>query len=186
MTRRRKILLVSACGLIAVVALCFFSLRDKEPAYNGRTLSEWLDPIVFGITDPDATVTDADFHETRIAVNAIGTNAALRLLKWAAANDTPVIGFVSRHPKVPGANRLIKLAERNKNRGWIGLEILDRKGLPYLRTQLDSPDPGIRVAASRLIDFISRPPIAPNGGSAYQTPPWRDQSPPSRYQLPIK
>ena len=43
MTRRRKILFTSACGVIAVVAVCFFCLREQEPSYKGRTLSEWLE-----------------------------------------------------------------------------------------------------------------------------------------------
>ena len=43
MKRRWKIFLVAAGSLVAVWAICFFGFREKEPSYNGRTLSEWLD-----------------------------------------------------------------------------------------------------------------------------------------------
>ncbi len=82
MTRRRKILLLSACGLIAVVALCFFSLREKEPSYNGRTLSEWLRDYHAKATSLVPDGEEIPDEESAAAVSAIGTNAIPILVKW--------------------------------------------------------------------------------------------------------
>lgn len=85
MTRRRKILLCVICGLIAVVAVCFFGLREQEPSYNGRTLSEWLERHMNFGTD-----SCADFvrQEAETAIRHIGTNAIPSLLKWNNATDS--------------------------------------------------------------------------------------------------
>ncbi len=74
--RRSKILLLGACILIALIAVCFFCLRDNEPSYNGRTLSAWL--RVYG----DASVQSEQKENSRQSVIAIGTNAIPALLKW--------------------------------------------------------------------------------------------------------
>ncbi len=78
--RRWKIVLFGLCGVIAVVAVCFFCLRDNEPSYNGRTLSEWL---VIGSppTEPGKRV------EAQKAVLAMGTNAVPTLLEWCSERN---------------------------------------------------------------------------------------------------
>ncbi|MDB6058214.1 MAG: domain containing protein [Verrucomicrobiales bacterium] len=152
MTRTRKILLLSACGLIAVVAVCFFCLREKEPSYHGRKLSEWLDRTV--LISTNIAYSSYDVNEAIDAIGAIGTNAAPLFVKWLVAKDSAPIRFLSRHRTIPGADRLVELAERDSRRGWICLSVLGTKALPYLRTQVDSADPNIRANASRVIDFI--------------------------------
>lgn len=41
MSRRRKLFVAVACGLVACVAVALFT-RDNEPTYRGRKLSEWV------------------------------------------------------------------------------------------------------------------------------------------------
>lgn len=77
MRRRWRILLLSACGVVAVVAVCFFCLRDDEPSYNGRTLSEWL-RISSGYVSAQQRRTAQD------AVLQIGTNAIPSLMQWCS------------------------------------------------------------------------------------------------------
>jgi hypothetical protein len=97
--RRWKILLLGACGLVVVVAVCFYCLREKEPSYNGRTLSEWLDDAASGIS-----VTGQQGREKAIeAVGKIGTNAVPILLRW------------SQQSGPYGMKRLLQIAERIPN-----------------------------------------------------------------------
>ncbi len=75
---------------MAVVALCFFCLRDNEPSYNGRTLSEWLEQ--HGARYPFdrsgnavGQPMDAETEAADAAIRKIGTNAIPLLLKWGTA-----------------------------------------------------------------------------------------------------
>jgi hypothetical protein len=95
------------------------------------------------------------------AINAIGTNGAPLLLKWLVAKDTPMFRFLGRHRTIPAANHLIELAERDNGRGWLGLTALGTNALPYLRKQLESPDPYIRADAAQVIQFIKTVPRQP-------------------------
>src|SRR4051812_22032551 len=76
MKRRRKILFFAACGLTAIVAVCFFCLRQNEPSYNGRTLSEWC--AMYG----DERNSFEKRENARTAITSIGTNAIPWLLRW--------------------------------------------------------------------------------------------------------
>ncbi len=85
MKRRWRILLVVAgCGLVAAAALVL--LRDRQPEYKGRTLTEWLlDYSPQGFYPPRSYVPSrraADRREAAEAVRQIGTNALPWLVKW--------------------------------------------------------------------------------------------------------
>jgi hypothetical protein len=74
MKRRRRIVWMTlACGLVTLAAI--LALRDREPRYEGRSLSEWID-LAGGVdpTIPEPAVADAIRH--------IGTNALPWLVRW--------------------------------------------------------------------------------------------------------
>lgn len=88
--RRWKIFLLGASGLIVVVSVCFFCLREKEPSYNGRTLSDWLDaydPAMPGAVVPPANIQRQQQRVPAEAIAKIGTNALPFVLKWANGVD---------------------------------------------------------------------------------------------------
>jgi hypothetical protein len=144
MTRRRKILLFGLCGVIAVVAVCFFCLRDAEPSYDGRTLSEWL--VIYG--------SGADTTESEHAIVAIGPNAVPYLAKLLSAEDEPFVRFLDNHRKIPGALYLVKRARHQTEYGYWGFGIVGKNALPCLKTMLASTDPKIRGRASKAATFI--------------------------------
>ena len=80
--RRWKILLFGLCGLIALVAVCFFCFHENRPSYNGRSLSEWLDDIEY------IGGREGQREAGVAAIRAIGTNACPVLLKWSSAKDS--------------------------------------------------------------------------------------------------
>jgi len=98
MRRRGKILLLSACGLVAVVGVCWFCFREDEPSYNGRTLSEWLERYDPFLTYPQRRApiipplwgNKAVREEARIAVLNISTNAAPTVARWSQATDSVI------------------------------------------------------------------------------------------------
>jgi hypothetical protein len=84
--RRRWIIVVSvACALVAG-GMIWFSTREREPRYNGRTLSEWLKemwPVPsngYAARNPDQI--RARQIEAEEAVKHIGTNAMPCLVRW--------------------------------------------------------------------------------------------------------
>ncbi len=146
MTRRRKVLLLGLCGLIAVVGVCLLCLRDKEPSYNGRTLSEWLD-IAESYKPP------AQRAQARHAVRVIGTNAFPQLLKWATTHSI-VEDVLRKYPTIPGARKIVNSAERSRERADVGFGILWKEALPTVQMLLTNSDPELRNAATNAIHVI--------------------------------
>jgi HEAT repeat protein len=81
------VLLVALAGLTA-----WLGLRQREPVYQGKRLSVWLQGYEFGLDAP----------EIDAAVRKIGTNAIPCLLHMFRAKDNPallkLLAFANRHP----------------------------------------------------------------------------------------
>lgn len=151
MRRRWKILLLAACGLIAVVAVCFFCLRENEPSYNGRTLSEWLERA-------------PGDRAAILAVRQIGTNAVPLLLKWGTKENTPVFrtirNFAEKLPPSMGGTFISDRFYRASSEWYTvlairGFRVLGRDALPCLRAFSANPDPRLRDCASEMAEFIT-------------------------------
>jgi hypothetical protein len=67
-------LIFFACAALAF-ALFLVLTHEREPEYEGRRLSEWLEP------QPWIGV-DSDYYKSQAAIRSIGTNALPILLKW--------------------------------------------------------------------------------------------------------
>jgi len=78
MRRRRILLLLAGCALVAFVLILLWPC-EREPSYQGKSLSEWLFLYVAqnGQDTPQAA-------SATVAVQGIGTNALPFLLEWAA------------------------------------------------------------------------------------------------------
>jgi len=81
MQKRRKAMILLACGLIGVgLAWGLLAKREPEPSYQGRTLSEWyVQWVKTGEHDDDGGFT-ARRNEAAAAIRQIGTNALPILL----------------------------------------------------------------------------------------------------------
>lgn len=100
MRRRPKILLLVACALIAIVALCFVSLRNNEPSYNGRTLSQWLLPLTFS----RGPTNEPNYVEAAQAVQAMGQTTLPWLVSWSEYRQPQLTSWLS-DPSVPSIIR---------------------------------------------------------------------------------
>ena len=83
MTKRRTILIHLACGVLAVALYAILS-GPREPSYQGRSLSQWLE--VWSNTDK----ADPTNQMVREAMDAIGAKAIPSLLAWLSCEETPL------------------------------------------------------------------------------------------------
>ncbi len=84
------------CGVIAVGAVWFFCLRESEPSYNGRTLSEWLEQYD---TARLSSHNAAYEQEAMTALAAIGSNALPYLVRWNSGYGSRFEEILSRFVK---------------------------------------------------------------------------------------
>jgi hypothetical protein len=85
---RRILLVVAACGVLVVVAALMWP-REREPVYQGKKLSEWIQGEGAVMREYVPGVTERADAVRRDAVRHIGTNALPFLLKWIVAADVP-------------------------------------------------------------------------------------------------
>ena len=81
---RRVLLILLGCGAVALVAALVWP-REREPVYQGKKLSEWLEVYSFFSVHPFPT--DPERIRADDAVYAIGTNATPWLLKWVGHEE---------------------------------------------------------------------------------------------------
>jgi hypothetical protein len=74
--RRRVIIVLAVCVLVGIGAVSFWP-GEREPEYNGKKLSEWIE-ICWEIG-----LDDSQNLEAQKVVQTIGTNGLQSLLKWA-------------------------------------------------------------------------------------------------------
>ncbi|EEF57795.1 hypothetical protein [Pedosphaera parvula] len=91
-------LVLAALGVILSILL---STGEREPVYQGKTLTYWLSDFCV----PGRNPTREKLEQDKLAVRQIGTNAIPILLQWISAKDVPlkleIVDFIWRHPWVP-------------------------------------------------------------------------------------
>jgi hypothetical protein len=98
--RRRILLILAACAVVALVAAVFWP-KEREPVYQGKKLSEWL---AMYCVSTDSQVPDKEAEE---AILGIGTNALPVLVKW-----------IAREPPDWKKGLVDELEHLNKRRLW--------------------------------------------------------------------
>lgn len=71
-------------SVLATVGLTVWLTHEREPTYNGKTLSEWVEGYYKASWDPLTRRPTRQDHEAAEAIRAFGTNALPRLLEWTA------------------------------------------------------------------------------------------------------
>jgi hypothetical protein len=139
--RRRVIFVLAACVLVAIAVV---ALRpdQREPEYNGKTLSQWL------LYKPDASAASNALALQIEAIRQIGQPAVPWLLQWARYK-TPawkrnLIGFVPIPSLRPTFEHFIG-EERRFQRGqavWFAFRVLGPKAadaIPDLTRMINNP-----------------------------------------------
>lgn len=91
-SRKRKRLLIGIIAIVLATFACWFLLvRNTEPTYDGKSLSEWLEirgPNYFQL-HPKVTAPDTAAREDADrAIRFIGTNALPYLVRWVSYEPT--------------------------------------------------------------------------------------------------
>ena len=105
MSKLRKWVLLLACGILAAASVCAL-IRDREPSYEGRPLSEWLAELGWQdedeIWDANDRAREAKAQRAREVLGRIGPEAIPHLLRWVRYETPPPSLFrgllrVARH-----------------------------------------------------------------------------------------
>jgi hypothetical protein len=113
--RWRRVVLIAVGLIVVTIVAVLIWPGEKEPVYQGKKLSEWIDGVTkFSVDVPD-------IHEREGAVREIGTNALPFLVKWIAeTGDVPgqskMQDFVMRSNEKTGL-RLYDMRLRKWQRG---------------------------------------------------------------------
>src|SRR5258707_12233233 len=89
-------------GILAV--LLWQSRRTREPVFEGRTLSSWLERHVAN-SSADPPYNSPGWHKEEAALRHIGTNAIPTLLQMIRAKDPPRL--------------ILNLFEEARQKGWL-------------------------------------------------------------------
>lgn len=125
--RKRVIIVFLVCVLVGIGVIAFWP-EEREPQYNGKKLSEWL--------ELSRSVDRSDRSSAEDAVRKIGTNALPWLVKWLNY-DTPawknMLGNFWPFNRAP--RRVQKMIWARENRSWHasrGFGILRGRGSPAI------------------------------------------------------
>jgi HEAT repeat protein len=144
--RRKKTLL----GIIAIGALLLLALallKQTQPAYGGKSLSEWLQVYEYR--------PDLDHLKAAEAIRGIGTNGIPLLLRWLSGMPTSwkfdmlMFSFRTPEPIRSWLRKPEENAEETRRKAVIGFEVLGTNALPYLLSTLtnQSNPPKVRAQA---------------------------------------
>src|ERR1044071_4458241 len=93
---------ITALVLATLGALLWIRLSpgEREPVYQGKTLTRWLSDFW-----PGRNPTPEKVEQDKLAVHQIGTNAIPILLQWISARDGPLkqkmVRWIADHRWVP-------------------------------------------------------------------------------------
>ncbi len=160
---RRVVLLIALAVVFAAILWALLQRRNHEPAYQGRTLSQWLTAAI----DYRYSARDSDREKAVQATNAvhhIGTNALPWLLKWLDCEIPKWRGnLLERVPRQAYLHpRLARpLLGPEGTRLWLGItgfEILREEAAPALpalitlagKWESDDRSDGVLIALAHL------------------------------------
>lgn len=209
-SKRRKWVIAAAIVALAITVVTLLT-RDREPSYQGKSLSEWC-PIYIQGADPDGP---PDTTEAEAAIRHMGTNALPYLVKWLADDRQPVSQrmklWLARYLPlrfIPGGGGLVYLTEyRSGDKvqfAAFAFQILDeqaRHAVPDLARLLNTEpagslaanhaayalalrafgDKGIAVLTDHLSNTNAR--NRPLAANALRTPYWHHAPDPSVIKL---
>ncbi|HLH52519.1 MAG TPA: HEAT repeat domain-containing protein [Verrucomicrobiae bacterium] len=140
--------------LLSAVILWFAGRR--EPDYNGKPLTSWLqNPPLFSEEADDET---SDSGRAAVAVRHIGTNAVPYLARLVRVKDSPFKTLVlSALPSFHSAAAMLRPAKETREMAAFGFYALGPMGkgaVPALTESLQDRDAGVVYHAARSLGFI--------------------------------
>ncbi|MDB6109439.1 MAG: repeat protein [Pedosphaera sp.] len=150
--RKRCQVILTLVVIALLPAVAWQVRRPRQPAYQGKTISAWLDQY--------SHPTPLQSRDTaQAAIQNIGTNAIPVLLKMIRTHDSPLEHSTK---KLLRKQSLIPIHWHTDNecraQACLGFRILSLNARAAAADLADlaiaSPDPGIRASAARALNFI--------------------------------
>lgn len=146
-------------GLIATGAVAAGIYYNREPRYQGRSLSAWIDTEINtqyeANGDSESYELDPKWRAATNAVYQIGTNAVPWLLKWSNASDSKlhaeVAVWVNSHRRLHVHIRTARDRRGEANIGFILLKDRAKPAWPVFVQWVSDPDPEQQI---RGWDFL--------------------------------
>jgi hypothetical protein len=161
--RRRVIIVLAGCVLVAIGIVAFWP-GEREPEYNGKTLSKWLKIY----KSPSADFTAPTQIEAADAVKHIGTNAiqlesAFDLSRENGLDVSALYGFkilgADVAPAIPELIRRVQDPNHPAIAIWAAECLVyaygEKQTLAVSSTILNNPDPLIRRIATNALTAIA-------------------------------
>lgn len=151
-----------AVAILVLVAVTIYSVAPREPVYQGKSLSWWIEQYhgSFSTLGPMSPRAIEDESKARTAIKAIGTNAIPTLLKWMQTPESPLKEKIN---SLLARQRIITLQFQTAERKWSlavnGFHVLENDGLPAipaLSPLLSSPSELQRQLAFECMTDIDR------------------------------
>lgn len=156
---RWPVKIVLAVVLLALASIiCWQVLRVREPVYQGRTLSPWLQEYVSADSLPLTDEKTATMNRAGNAVRHIGTNAVPFLVAMAGAKDSflkRVIIIVVRNQSIIQVHlRTDKEKRQMAVFGFYALGPVGRDAVPALIDLVKDEDADVRITATDCLGNI--------------------------------
>ena len=158
--KRRTVIVCAIISLLVIVGVVCVLVKDSEPSYNGKTLTQWLVDIQkLGINDR------AKYNECRDAIYTIGTNAIPSLIRMVDRTDSPLKVKAVQFLGPKWSDKLkIRKADYYRSKATFGFSALREKSapsVPALIVLLHSRKRDVQAAAAECLSDIG-----PEAGSA--------------------
>jgi hypothetical protein len=158
--KRFRIVLVAVVVLLFVGWIALYRARSREPRYQNRTLTQWLEAYQHAFVGSKSdTNAPAMLATSADAVKQIGTNAIPVLLKMIRTHDSSLA-----HTTILLLRKqsLIHLTWRTdsecQSQACLGFRLLGLSGKPAVGELTDlaltAPDPAARASAARALNSI--------------------------------
>jgi hypothetical protein len=142
-------------GILLAVAILgwlgWVNFHDREPSYQGRTVTEW----VYLLRE---TSDDAEAQTCKAALQALGTNALPTLLRMIAATDGPIksrfMSFGNDHPFFSIGLRSETFKHRAGRKAFVCLRGNASPAIPTLVRLLNSRNDEVFYAAYGCLKLI--------------------------------
>lgn len=151
--KKRTVIVCATVGFLLIAFAICVLLSEREPAYNGKTLTQWLVEIQeVGMSNR------AKYKQCSEAIYTIGTNAIPTLIRMVDRSDSPLKlkAIQSLGPKW-SARLKIHEADYYQSIATFGFSSLKEKSaaaVPPLIRLLHSKDRGVRTAAAECLSDI--------------------------------
>ncbi len=157
MSRRLTILCVVAF-VGTLVGVSWICLAPREPAYQGKALSAWMDEWSKSLTADQKSPDRAKRDRARAAIQQIGTNAHPALLTMAGAKDSAlkrrIIALANKQSFIRLRFQPADYYHARATYGFSALGPAAKPAVPALINLLHDRDRHVRASAAQCLSLI--------------------------------